>query len=338
MNIFYGIIGFLLINNSLHGFQETIKVVANELKTLNLSEVATSSESIVLEIPSEMEDRLYFGLVVTEDYIFMLTINKDEGPGNSRLFQFQRSGKFVQEIGKTTDGWNSLFFDKKNKIIGINNGEKIFQYNFQGDFVREIKAIEKKQIVHNERHYGVEVNTLALGKLVEYSLIQSDKTGISRKTLKKFKDNINLGIGQYMSFSRQGKDLLLWDYIDYNFLLIEDDHIEVKYQLEVDKRLTVRPTTKIVGDWLIFPARNQRARQSIIKFTSLKSGESFSTLDTHDAGIIDDLSNNGFVKVDLSVLGDVENKVYFLKDVLDIERIKSDYPSRFKVLLIATLK
>jgi len=141
-----------------------------------------------------------------------------------------------------------------------------------------------------------------------------------------------------MQFSEHGTDLLLWNYIDHNFLLIEDDHIEIKYQLEVDKRLTVRPTTKIVGDWLIFPAQNQRAMQSIIKFTSLKSGESFSTLDRYDAGIIDDLSNNGFVKVDLSVLGDVENKVFFLKDVSDIERIKSDYPSRFKVLLIATLK
>ena len=157
MNIFYGIIGFLLINYPLHGFQETIKVEANELKTLNLSEIATSSESIVLEIPSEMEDRQFFDLTAKEDYIFALTINNGNGPSNSRLFQFQSSGKFVQEIGKSTDGWNSLFLDEKNKIIGVNNGEKIFQYNFQGEFLGEIKAIEMKQIVHNERQYGVEV-------------------------------------------------------------------------------------------------------------------------------------------------------------------------------------
>ncbi|WP_339608312.1 6-bladed beta-propeller [uncultured Roseivirga sp.] len=338
MNIFYGIIGFLLINYPLHGFQETIKVEANELKTLNLSEIATSSESIVLEIPSEMEDRQFFDLTAKEDYIFALTINNGNGPSNSRLFQFQSSGKFVQEIGKSTDGWNSLFLDEKNKIIGVNNGEKIFQYNFQGAFLREIKAIEMKQIVHNERQYGVEINNIALGKPVEYSLIQSDETVISRKTIKKFKDNINLSIGQHMRFSKQGTDLLIWNYIDHNFLLIEDDHIEVKYQLDVDRNLKVTANSMITGNWLILPARNQRTRQNIIKFISLKSGESFSTLDRYDAGIIDDLSNSGFVKAFLSGLGDVENKVFFLKGVSDIESIKSDYPSRFKVLLIATLK
>ena len=338
MNIFYGIIGFLLINYPLHGFQETIKVEANELKTLNLSEIATSLESIVLEIPSEMGDRLVRDLAINEDYIFALTINNRNGPDNSRLFQFLRSGKFVQEIGKSTDSWNSLFFDKKSKIIGINNGEKIFQYNFQGAFLREIKAIEIGQIVHNEKHYGVEINNIALGKPVEYSLIQSNETGFSKKTIKKFKDNINLGIGQYMQFSEHGIDLLIWNYIDHNFLLIKDNHIGVKYQLDVDRSLKVTANSMITGDWLILPARNQMTRQNIIKFISLKSGESFSTLDRYDAGIIDDLSNSGFVKAYLSGLGDVENKVFFLKGVSDIESIKSDYPSRFKVLLIATLK
>ena len=335
MKFFIGVIGFLL-SNSLYSFQEIIKVEVNELKTLNLSQIATSLEPIILEVPPKMEDRFFTNIALNEDYIFALTLSENM-PANSRLLQFKRSGKFVREIGEMTEGWNSLFFDSKNQIIGVNNGQKIFQYNYQGKLFGEVKAIGRDQIVHRDRHYAVSINFPALGEPIDYNLVQTNEAGEEEKLLIEFQDNSTFTVGQHMRFSKHGADLLLWNNIDHTFILIKDGYTQVKYRLKLDKGLKTRANSMIIGDWLILPS--QRTKQNIIKLINLKSGESFETLDRYDIGIIDDMANNGFVKLhETAIYGDIENKIFFLKNASDIENIKNDYPPGFKVLLIATLK
>lgn len=338
MKFFYGVIGLLLIN-SLYCFQEKIKIEAHELKTLNLSQIAASSESIVLEIPLEFEDRGFSGFALNQNYIFAMTQNKEGGRGKSIILQFQRNGTFIQQIGKSFEGSNSLFYDGKNNVVGMNTGDKIYQYNFQGDFLRETKAIGRGQIVYKERHYAVSIDFPAIGEPIDYTLIQSNEMGEKQKVLTEFTDNSKFTVGFHLRFSKIDSELLLWNHIAHHFFKIEDDNITVKYQLNVDKRFSVSATTMIIGNWLIFPAMDQKRRQSIVQFINLKSGEPFNTLDAHDNGIVDDISNNGFVKLHaVGIYGDVEDKIFFLKNVSDIESIKNDYPLRFKVLLIATLK
>lgn len=228
---------------------------------------------------------------------------------------------------------------RKNEIIGLNNGEKIIEYNFKGNFIREIKAFGRNQVVHAGRHYAVAIDFPALGEPIDYRLIESDELGVKQKLLIEFSDTSKFTVGQYMRFSKHGTDLLLWNNIDHNFFQIKNGIVSVKYQLDISRILRSRANTMITGNWLIFPAMDQKRRQSIIHLINLKSGVSFDTLDRYDTGINDDLSNNGYVKLHTSeIYGGVQNKIFFLKNVSDIESIKSDYPSRFKVLLIATLK
>jgi len=338
MKFIYGLIGLAMIN-LLYGFQETYDVRNMDVETLNLSDIAVSTKSIVLKVPSELKEGSIFDLAIDEEFIFALVFMKENGMGNSKILKFEREGAFIQQIGANANGLLSLFFDEKRKIIGLNNGDTIKQYDFSGAAIGETKAIGIKQLVFNGKHYGVEINRNTIGTPIEYRLIKANENASSRRVLANFEDSDSY-VSRPMRFLRQGDDLLLWNFIDKNFLQIRDDSIKVKYELRVDSGLLVRATSMISGNWLIFPTQNQTTRQSIITFMNLKSKETFQTLDRYDKGIMDDLSNHGYIKFYQAgvIYGNVENQIFFLKDVSDIESLKTQYPSGWKVLIIATLK
>lgn len=336
----YILIGLLLIH-SLNGFQKTLELKSGEINALNLSDVTTDLEYIILEIPKEMEDERVFDLAITQNYIFVLLSRRVEKISKSRILQFNRQGKYLQQIGKIYNIYASLFFNKEKNIIGFNDSKKIIIYDINGRYVKEIDAIEREQIFYNEKYYGVKINFEALGKPIKYYLIQSNDKGENRKVVKTFIDENKSGVGEFMRFSKNKDDLLLWNHIDRSVLQIKDSEVKVKYQLEIDTNLKVKSSTMIKGNWLICPLRNSKTRQNIIKLVNLRTGQTLTTLDEYDdLGIKDNIFEIGQVKIFHSsrVYGDVENSVFFLKDVSKIESIKNDYSSSYKVLLIATLK
>jgi len=130
-----------------------------------LSEIASGIEYIRLETNDKCLLHLNARYHFTDDFIFINNI--------THILQFDRSGKFIKQIGKQGRGPGeiglirelSVLDDKKQLVVQTNWARKLYYFSYEGEFlrsvpvsdVRYIKAIPGNRLIYAEScAYGYE--------------------------------------------------------------------------------------------------------------------------------------------------------------------------------------
>ena len=121
---------------------ETVK----DVREFNLSELAKGVEFVILESTVESYFKQARSLKVTKNYILIACDLTD------KVLLFDRSGKFLRQIGRTgqgpgeyTDPWFASIDPKEKYVLICNSGyRKILKYTIKGDFVMEKNLSDKE--------------------------------------------------------------------------------------------------------------------------------------------------------------------------------------------------
>ncbi len=115
--------------------------VAGNLGTyrqVSMSEFISDVEYIQLETGKESMIASTGQFIVTDTRIFV--------ESQSQCYAFTREGKFISQIGRKGRGpgeWDGIIYglslDEENEIIYIETYPKLFEYSWDGKFMREIK-------------------------------------------------------------------------------------------------------------------------------------------------------------------------------------------------------
>ncbi len=132
-------------DTGLHGQSPMIIDIArdfNNEREFRLSEIAYEIEYIKLE--STPESLIGYGvkqMIVTDDHIYILNLN--------RLLQFDRTGKFIKQIGREgrgpgeVHGYRSITMDKEKNILYVmaNHRYEVLKYcAITGDYLRNFPS------------------------------------------------------------------------------------------------------------------------------------------------------------------------------------------------------
>ncbi|TGV03408.1 6-bladed beta-propeller [Flavivirga rizhaonensis] len=104
--------------------------------TFNLSEIADEIIAIPLETNDDCLISFISRVIMTKDYYFVLS---------SDLYQFNKKGKFIRQIGERGRGpneysrINSIAVDGEEQTIFMATGQKLLAYNFDGKIKQGIK-------------------------------------------------------------------------------------------------------------------------------------------------------------------------------------------------------
>ncbi len=132
-----------------------IDIVGNlgTYRQIPMSELIEEVEYIPLETaPNFLVGRTDY-VIVTDDRIFIEGISGT----TSFCFAFTRQGEFISDIGRTGRGpgeWpyvSGMSVDQKNKIIYLDTLDKVFEYTWDGKFVRDL---EKPNFEEGEVYQG----------------------------------------------------------------------------------------------------------------------------------------------------------------------------------------
>lgn len=114
----------------------------NNEREFRLSEIAYDIEYIKLEsTPESLIGHGVIEMIVTDDYIYILNLN--------RLIQFDRTGKFIKQIGREgrgpgeVHGYRSITMDKENNILYVmaNHKYEVLKYcAITGDYLRNFPS------------------------------------------------------------------------------------------------------------------------------------------------------------------------------------------------------
>lgn len=323
---------------------EVISIDATRGQNLNLSEIAETIEMVDLE-PTQGHNLNAMGnLVLTEDYIFISMMLKVEGKDRSNILQYDRKGNFIRQLGDGFEGWISIIHDPIRKTVGANNGEKSFLYDYQGRMVEEAKTFTQNQIYFNDHYWGVQHESSAGQK--KYTLKRGGLDGSNIKELFDFYDKTQSVVGHYIRFSVVGNRLYFWDNFSKMFYEVKDQKAQPRFELRMNKDLNPRVSTKIVGEWIIIPARDQKRNINLHKLVNLSSGKAYSVSDRMSngkqrSGFLDDISGAGFLRLHDTgpVYGALDNKLVFRKKRGDVPQLaNSPYSGDSPVIFIVTLK
>ena len=113
-------------------------VIDAEIKdaTFNLSSIADEVTPIPLETNEDCLISFISRVIMTKDYYFVLS---------SDLYQFNKKGKFIRQIGERGRGpneysrINSIAVDEEEQTVFMATGQKLLAYNFSGEIKKSTK-------------------------------------------------------------------------------------------------------------------------------------------------------------------------------------------------------
>jgi hypothetical protein len=218
------------------GFTANRVIDATEISNDNfsLAEIIDSSYFIPLEITDEVLIKKIDKIVFDDDKIFVA-----DWRGNNKIFVFDRQGKFMYSVGKIGQGPGEYIeacdfcLDTQDKIIYIvAEREKIMQYNYSGDFVKQIRMpLYAGGVEYSNNHFYLIGN-----QLDSYNLAVTDIEG---KLIDKFFPNKDWGDNlTRLPNPLQKTDSLVYyfGYLDNNIYGIRNNsELFVQYRMDFGK-------------------------------------------------------------------------------------------------------
>ncbi|WP_141719656.1 hypothetical protein [Roseivirga misakiensis] len=317
----------------------TIKNDVN--RNLNLSEIATSLEMIILDSPAKGKIEDISEFILTSEFIFTLTRLRIESKDFTRVLQFNKKGGFIQQVGEDFKGGRNLVHNPTKEAIGISDGKEVVFYNYDGLRTGVAKAFAVRQVYFNDLFWGV--SSIYSSNQWQYTLKKSDVNGVKFEEIFKFSDPDRNIIGPQVSLSIRKGRLYFWEMYKKSFYEVRGNEVIEKFKLSSSPKIGFHSNAQIKGDWIVVSGINQIRRKQFLKLINIKSEVQYSVpYHAREAsGILDDISGAGFLNVFPSgpVYGEVANKLFFVEKKKDVPSLSdSQYPEDSLVIFIATLK
>ncbi len=175
---------------------ETIRVdkVFSENLSINLSDIVDTAKYIPLETREEFLIGTVSKVHISKDRIYIL----DSWQSKS-LFVFNKSGKFLNKVGKLGKGPGEYLqpidfeVDEINRKIYVLDlvSEKLFEYSFEGEFVKNVNVKEKAFFVKKvDKDYYAFYSLFSTGEKEQYFLNIKDFNNNSIKRYFKHDDKV----------------------------------------------------------------------------------------------------------------------------------------------------
>lgn len=115
-----------------------------DVREFNLSEIVRDVEFITLESTVESYFRYTERIQITENFILVVGV---VGLSEKRIILFNKSGKFLRQIGQRGGGpseYNNLYnasIDPKERFIVASDAEKLLKFDVDGTFIKQQKRL-----------------------------------------------------------------------------------------------------------------------------------------------------------------------------------------------------
>jgi hypothetical protein len=252
-------------------FIANIIIDATEISNnkFSLTDIIDSAYFIPLETTSECLIKQIDKIVFDNDKIFVLDCR-----GNNKILVFDRQGKFMWTVGKVGQGPGEYIeacdfcVNKRDKMIYIVcERERIMQYNYSGDFVKQIKMdLYAESIEYSNSHFYFIGNQKDFFNLAV--------TDIEGKIVDKFFQNKNWG----ENLTRLPHPLQKMDSLVYYFGYLDDNiygirnfsEVFVQYRMDFGKATVDLFTVKNFDDAAVY--RKLLASRGYIQYWIQNSG------------------------------------------------------------------
>ncbi|MBN2649262.1 MAG: 6-bladed beta-propeller [Prolixibacteraceae bacterium] len=337
------------------GQLEQINVSIKNSSDYNLSEIADEVTPIILETKKECLISYVSKLVSTKDFLYVLN-------ANTSLYQFDKQGKFIRQIGDIGRGpgeyerLSTFTIDEDNNVVYAASNYKILSYKDNGEFIGESDFT---------RGY-----IISLSYINDQLLLFSRNIGIKtnegyKNEIKLFKLDNNLSYkDSFIVSTIIHKTMSASSIIEGNYISNLEDHIYVNFP-SPELEPVVRDTLFELKDNLLLPSLrlnieeevqgntgnsritiNDFYRKESYIFTSYSYQKKRNLLTINltngkqmnmEDGFNDDFYDTGTVK--LSSLSLNDNQLYFLKNGYELEgKIENVDENSNPVVFIVKLK
>lgn len=310
--------------------------VKTEAERSQLSDFAETVETIKLETTPESLIRNILTLSHSENILFVYD--------GIEVFKFNRSGEFLDKIGKIGEGPGELetivsfAVDWPRERIYLNSFFKIVEYDFEGEFIKEQKQtiwIDRLEIIDNQLSAFITERGLPSNEegtnFTEVSLItfDDDLNVVNKTPVRRFKTLAGTAsvMGRDRSYLSSVENDHFIFYPVYNE--VETIHRDTLYQIsegQLIPKMKVRfdveynSTNKLKltsflrtnSYCIINYGKDLRANQAIIDLAG-------TTFYRGDKGFTDDLFNTG--KVFLKPWNLKNDEFYFVKDAYELAAV-----------------
>lgn len=144
------LVGFTFLQCQKEKQLQQIDVDIKSISTVNLSEIAKNSTSVILETNDSCLLSTITDVVSAGNYYFVLSSN---------IYQFDKKGKFVRQVGRQGKGpseylyINAITADETNGILYVATGQQLLCFDFNGALLKEMayrKFVENMECSNDE--------------------------------------------------------------------------------------------------------------------------------------------------------------------------------------------
>jgi len=186
---------FINIDNTALPYQIDIEKGMSNAKSIPLSTLGNQLEYIPLETNPACLIRSVSNAFVSDSFIYI--------SDGSRLLLFERSGKYLKQIGSSGSGpgeysrIGDFIIDKNNRQIFILSNRIVLVYDFNGEFISDFKLdyscrqfilTDKNNLVFHPTNMSMPTSEPV------YSLHITDKTGVAKTKFINTLKRVNRGI------------------------------------------------------------------------------------------------------------------------------------------------
>jgi len=187
-----------------------IKVNIKGRDKVQLSEIAEGLEAIPLG-QTDLGSVLFITRIsIGGGQIFILEHDEFALEPKSRLLQFDRSGKFIRQVGeKLLSASTTLMFDPTTEslLVNMRREKKIMRYDLNGNLLHTYDLFFESPYYYNKRYWGVIYSFVDKG--VHYELKNSDLDGLNLKMTHSFTKTSDLKIYSPPLFSSDKTNLFV---------------------------------------------------------------------------------------------------------------------------------
>ncbi|NVK85220.1 MAG: hypothetical protein HWE21_12920 [Cytophagia bacterium] len=246
-----------------------INLDKNSTPFTNISEIVESVTPITFKVAKKEHQFIeIYDVLMLDNSIVVSVAPKATNGFQTKVFEFNNNGDFIRQIGGIFPGFITLSYDPNKKEIGINDGYGTHLYNEMGQSRGIIETTNYGTIYFDGFYWGVVTKE---GEEDQSELTKYSPNGANKELVWTYTYN-----GQYPAYSFINNNMELSNKSDNVLYQLEDGEVKPKIQIKSKNKLS--GGIKHVSDWIIISSIDSRRGARIFNLYSLKESKNYSAM------------------------------------------------------------